>query len=152
MKRLFCCFIFSVRHNENNKTSTDMKKQILELMYNLEQGNINYKYASKQVLDLFSVSGSTLTAKEAAIDRLDDRQNDWRNEPKSSVRALHLVTCPSEFKAGIELFENYKSVNVLIELKDEFNKALSEHFMEIGGSEWSSHLTPYRLYWNFKRT
>ena len=32
-----------------------MKEKILELMYNLEQGNINYKYASKQVLDLFSV-------------------------------------------------------------------------------------------------
>jgi len=32
-----------------------MKEKILDLMYNLEQGNINYKFASKQVLDLFSV-------------------------------------------------------------------------------------------------
>ena len=33
-----------------------MKAKILELMYNLEQGNINYKFASKQVSDLFSDS------------------------------------------------------------------------------------------------
>jgi hypothetical protein len=32
-----------------------MKERILELMYNIEQGNINYKYASAQVDDLFSV-------------------------------------------------------------------------------------------------
>lgn len=35
-----------------------MKKKILDLMYHLSVGNINYEYASKQVLDLFAVSGS----------------------------------------------------------------------------------------------
>ena len=35
-----------------------MKKEILDLMYQLSVGNINYEYASKQVLDLFAVSGA----------------------------------------------------------------------------------------------
>lgn len=35
-----------------------MKKKILDLMYHLSVGNINYEYASKKVLDLFAVSGS----------------------------------------------------------------------------------------------
>lgn len=35
-----------------------MKKKILDLMYHLSVGNINYEYASKQVLDLFAVSCS----------------------------------------------------------------------------------------------
>lgn len=34
-----------------------MKEKILDLMYQLSVGNINYEYASKQVLDLFTVSG-----------------------------------------------------------------------------------------------
>ena len=35
-----------------------MKNKILQIMYKLSKGEIKYNLASKQVLDLFAVSGS----------------------------------------------------------------------------------------------
>lgn len=41
-----------------------MKKKILDLMYHLSVGNINYEYASKQALILFDVMPSLEQFKE----------------------------------------------------------------------------------------
>lgn len=65
--------------------------------------------------------------------------------------AIPVVVCSADFEKGIELFDNYKPVKILRELKDEFQKALIDHFISNDVMEWSSTQTPLKLYWKFKR-
>jgi len=66
--------------------------------------------------------------------------------------AIHVVMCSADFEKGIKLFDNYEPVKILRELKDDFQKALVDHFISKDIMDWSSTQTPLKLYWKFKRT
>jgi len=56
-----------------------MKEKILDLMYHLSVGNINYEYASKQVLDLFAVMPSLPIERFDAEDWLGENKDIWNH-------------------------------------------------------------------------
>ena len=77
------------------------------------------------------------------------------NKAKQKLKkafAIHVVVCSADFEKGIKLFDNYEPVKILRELKDDFQKALVDHFISKNVMEWSSTQTPLKLYWKFKRT
>lgn len=93
-----------------NKTNTDMEEKILELMYNLEQGNINYKYASKQVLDLFSVSNNSGIKVHTLLKRV--------KMPKRNGCQLKLYTIGKVYKVE-RIKYNYRYIKKAIGLRSD---------------------------------
>lgn len=60
------------------------------------------------------------------------------------------VLCVSDFDKGVNEFTNGKPVKVLKALKDEFNKALSKHFINMEVDGWETTIVPLKLHYKFK--
>ena len=90
-----------------------MKKEILDLMYNLSVGNINYEYASKQALILFDVMPSLFDfAKRRKLKGLTLRQI----EEKTGISNAYL----SQLENGKIKSPSY---DVVKKLNDFYNEA-----------------------------
>lgn len=61
------------------------------------------------------------------------------------------VVCIADFNQGVDAFVAYQPVKVLRDLKEAFNKAISDYFVNNDIDRWESTQTPLKLYWKFKR-
>ena len=74
------------------------------------------------------------------------------NKPKSPALQQGVVSSSADFEDAVALFQLYKPVKVARELKDDFNLAISRHFMNIGVEKFSYTTYPLVKSYKFKRT
>lgn len=74
------------------------------------------------------------------------------NEPKIPALQQGVVSSRADFENAISLFQLYQPVKVARELKDDFHRAITSHFISMGVEKWSATIYPLVKSYKFKRT
>ena len=64
----------------------------------------------------------------------------------------HNVSSSADFEEAFNDFQMYKPIKVARDLKEEFNNALSKHFIAMGIDRWEATIYPLKKSYKFKRT
>lgn len=76
----------------------------------------------------------------------------YLNKIAASLPDYDVITNRIDFKDAISKFIAYQPVKVTRELKDDFDRAITSHFLSIGIENWSKTIYPLKKSYKFKRT